>query len=388
MQDRFAWMLVLYLLVVPGCPNGAPPGDDDVAADDDVSSDDDATDGDDDSTISDDDSTSDDDDTTPTNDHDGDGWTVARGDCDDTDASVHPEAEEILCDGVDNDCDDYGILSGAALNGVEYATVPHALSAAMNGDTVYICPGIHTGQLFINDERRLYLTSFSGNRDDTILDGAGLETVVHIGEDNVVDLSHLTIRNGLAEPWVGGDYAGGGVMSFSDSTQVLDCVFVDNRAPQDGAGGAAITVCRTGDSPESVALVVEDCLFEDNETLGDGGGGGAITATTSSQQLSVTLTGSTFTGNRSENQGGALEIYVNNQHGEGGVDLRVDDCAFEGNEAGYTGGAMCVYNWHSFHISGSSFLDNYCGYEGGAISLWNPKAEPSVFEVGDTSVIG
>lgn len=37
-------------------------------------------------------------------DQDGDGWTPARRDCDDTDPSVHPRAEE-LPDGLDQDCD-------------------------------------------------------------------------------------------------------------------------------------------------------------------------------------------------------------------------------------------------------------------------------------------
>ena len=36
---------------------------------------------------------------------DGDGWTVADGDCDDHDDDVHPEAAEV-CDGLDQDCDD------------------------------------------------------------------------------------------------------------------------------------------------------------------------------------------------------------------------------------------------------------------------------------------
>lgn len=41
----------------------------------------------------------------PSRDDDGDGYTELEGDCDDTDQSVHPGADEICDDGRDNDCD-------------------------------------------------------------------------------------------------------------------------------------------------------------------------------------------------------------------------------------------------------------------------------------------
>ncbi len=46
-------------------------------------------------------------DTGPT-DADGDGWTIADGDCDDGNPDVHPGAEEICENGIDDDCDGTG----------------------------------------------------------------------------------------------------------------------------------------------------------------------------------------------------------------------------------------------------------------------------------------
>ena len=41
----------------------------------------------------------------PVTDNDEDGWAAEDGDCDDNDASIHPDAEETPGDGVDSNCD-------------------------------------------------------------------------------------------------------------------------------------------------------------------------------------------------------------------------------------------------------------------------------------------
>ena len=84
LRSRFFITMVAVCLLCSGCPDEVPADDDDTTGDDDVA---------------------DDDDTTSTgHDADGDGWTPADGDCDDSDAEIHPGADE-GCNGVDNDCD-------------------------------------------------------------------------------------------------------------------------------------------------------------------------------------------------------------------------------------------------------------------------------------------
>ena len=387
MHNLSIGMILSVLLHILGCPSEHHPTDDDSTASDDDStaSDDDTTASDDDTTASDDDSSGDDD-ATPTDDQDGDGWTVLQGDCDDSDASVHPGAEEVPCDAVDNDCDGYGVLSGAVLDGVEYATAAHALDDAADGETIYICPGVHIGQLYVNDERSLTLTSYSGSRDDTILDGAGKQSVIYIGEDNEVTLSHLTIRNGMAEPWIGGDHAGGGVMSLGVSTQIFDCAFVDNQAPQQSASGAAVAAYRwTSLGADPVSLLIDGCHFENNLAPADGALGGGVYVHTDQQELTMTLSGTTFVGNHAGYAGGAVHMTAGGLHGPNSGELQIDSCSFEGNWAGYGGGALMLQYWSSLHISNSSFVDNRSDWEGGAISAHNPKLEPSSLEVNDAT---
>lgn len=384
MRSSPRYLLILLVALPLGCPDGEPEPDDDLVADDDASADDDSTDGDDDVSPSDDDSQTDDD-TTPTDDLDGDGWTVDQGDCDDHDPSIHPGAEEVLCDSLDNDCDGYGVLSGAVVDSVEYATVPMAVDAASDGGTVYVCPGVHTDQIHVNDDRALTISSYTGNRDDTILDGGGLQTVIYVDHENTLTLSHLTIRNGRAQPWISGAPAGGGLMSLAASTRVEDCAFVDNVVADPGGMGAGICVRRwTFSDPVDVEVVIEGCHFENNRAEADGGVGGALAVGALYVDYLVTLSASSFVDNHSDGSGGA--IWINGDHlpeGPHSAGLSVDACSFEDNTSGYGGGGIHLDDFRSLEVVDCSFAGNAADL-GGALHASSARVEATPIQISDS----
>jgi hypothetical protein len=140
---------IIALLFTMGCPHTDP--DDDANDDDQTEPDDDTSD--DDSAADDDDSAADDDDSGTPGDHDGDGWTIFDGDCDDWNPEVNPGAAEIPCDDLDNDCDGQGgSLAMALVGDAEHATFADAITVAQDGDTIRICPGTWFEQIEVADD--------------------------------------------------------------------------------------------------------------------------------------------------------------------------------------------------------------------------------------------
>ena len=160
-----------------------------------------------------------------------------------------------------------------------------------------------------------------------VLDGEGSHTIVRFENGDIsrggrVVFQGLTFRNGFSSS----EILGGAVSVIAAEATFLDCLFEDNVASPPTTGGGAARV-----ADGSVATFV-DCTFNDNSARTRGGALEVIFAT-------AYVARSRFEGNRvnlpgheSISPGGAIYLLDSK--------LRVYDTHFEGNQAGWTGGAI------------------------------------------------
>jgi predicted outer membrane repeat protein len=158
-----------------------------------------------------------------------------------------------------------GYLSGEILNvPSDYPTINTAISAANEGDTVLVQPGIYYEQLVIGYKpitvSSLYLTTNDTSYiSQTILDGNQASTVVTFifPCDTSVIVNGFTIVNGNGnESWVDG----GGICCYWESSPKLQNLVIKNNKAKNGGG----IYCGYYSNP-----VIRDVTIIDNFTTGN-----------------------------------------------------------------------------------------------------------------------
>ena len=341
---------------------------------------------DDDDTSADDDVTMCDDDTDDPDDADGDGWTVIDGDCDDGDPAVHPGADDVPCDGVDQDCNG---AQGAYVGDAPFTTIQSAIDSAVDGDTVAICPGTNYERIAVSLQDNLHLTSWSGDAEGTVLDGGGRGPILTVGDlVDEIRIDRLTFRNAVIIDSEVRD--GGAIHSNATSLTIEDCVFCENQADDDGGAiyhsgsvakitGSSFSSNHTGNGGYGGAIAfdgdhgayeVRDTVFSANTAGQDGGG------LHSHGEHSIELESTSFLGNVAEYAGGAVALETS-----GLTFVSIVNSTLESNTAGYEGGGISFYVAPSTSmevvIGSTIFLDNYASYEGGAVSWGGSGASGS-----------
>ena len=356
------------------------------------------------------------------------------GDCDDTDADVHPGADDPVCDGEDHDCDGRGEQVYSA-DGDRYASLDEALLDVDDGADLTICPGTHPTRAVLDRPISVTIRGETGDRDEVVLDGQGIGTILYVGTGASVALADITLTDGRGERWVDTDE--GGALAIYESDVALDNVVVEwNLASRgggivmyqdmDGLGTPASLTMRDSElgyntslysgaglyvrgGAAEVTIDIADSGLNGNRALS--GSGGAI-ALSSGGPVALTATDSIFTLNWADRTGGAISTDDDgdvsltlesgwfrkntaeadggslNLRGQGHLTLVMSDLHFEGNLAYHNGGVMQIDRRGSFtaDISDSTFEENEAWLGNGGALRFQPYEGTSSVVLSDVEL--
>ncbi len=270
------------------------------------------------------------------------GFTSSRGDCDDTDPSVHPGADDPTGDGIDSDCGGAdGPQPHVGLGTGSLDTIQAAIDAAVDGDIVWIGPGTYQEHDISLLGKAITLISTAGP-ENTVVDaqGVGRGFLFNTKESADCHLKGFTITGGMAT-------YGGGIRGYKSSPTLEELILTRNSASTSGGGFNF-----AGGAP-----TLRDVLVEANDAPTNVGGGGFANSSTS-----LVLERVVFKNNSSRWGGGGF--YGKN------ITIAFQDVVFEGNESWIDGkdlvfGGGLYLEAVSGEISGGHFEDNLAG-RGGA----------------------
>ncbi|MEZ4647997.1 MAG: FlgD immunoglobulin-like domain containing protein [Candidatus Eisenbacteria bacterium] len=241
----------------------------------------------------------------------------------------------------------------------DFPTIQDALSAAAPTSVIELEDGVYSGpgnrDLQFN-YTAFTLRSISGDPERCVIDCGGTPAEHHRGVrfdpgTRPSRIEGIGFRNGFSGRQLGiaTNRQGGAIRVGGGQLTISNCVFED--CGTDRTGGAI--------GGEGFPLVIEDCAFRRNHAVE-----GAAGALDISGASTLVLRRTEFTDNWVEQPlngldvGGAMRMVQGN--------LTMEDCLFQGNEAG-RGGAVYLLLTHA-NLSGTTWRENRGG-AGGALHM-------------------
>ena len=226
--------------------------------------------------------------------------------------------------------------------------------------------GSNGGAIAINSGGNAIITHSIFVYNSADVGGAVLLDIIE--DDSTIFISHSRFINNTALNGFGGVLYG----DFVRSVTMVECQFIDNSARV----GGAFYVTYSAD------IIISHTNFTNNRAVYDGGVLWATSEFDRQVQLNVNIKGCRFSGNRADNNGGAIKIsggrlsivnssWDHNMAGvDGGVlhtfqtDVMMNEVLFSSNRADVSGGIMYL-NGATTIVNSSIFVYNSCGHNGG-----------------------
>jgi hypothetical protein len=334
------------------------------------------------------------------------GFVDEATDCDDADAAVHPRAAELLCDGIDQDCDgadsDDAVIDASGTIPASFPTFAAALDAASPGDAICVADGTYRENVVI--DVTVHIGSYGGAA-NAILQSAVVDSpVVRVNADDVT-IDGLTVSGGDitasqapgAAVYVTGDrvglyhldvtdnatsFGGGAIDVVANDATVADCTIHDNDTSGvylHGSSSQPLTgiVLRDDDLHDNDAifgggvqadhvdgLVVEGLTLTSN-AAGYYGGGIYLDDCSGASLDHDTYVDNRTTSASGDNGGGGLFVECS----QGNLPVSISGETFTHNTTGAWGGALSLKVCPGAHIDQAVFQNNRATDKGGAISL-------------------
>ena len=185
-----------------------------------------------------------------------DGYVTDNTDCDDTNAGINPGMTEIIGDWIDQNCN--GMIDEIQVPG-HYLTIQEAIDASSDGDTVLVDDGTYGENINFNG-KTITLTSANG-AESTTINGRLKGTVVTFssreGEGTILDGFTITEGSGTL---IDDLYLfGGGIYCIDSSPTIRNCIITNNMIskPDIAPRGGGI-YCK------SSSITLTGCTISDN----------------------------------------------------------------------------------------------------------------------------
>ena len=287
--------------------------------------------------------------------------------------------------------------AGVVGTGTAGSCTEAALDTALagGGNVTFNCGGAHT--ITVTTEKTITANTTIDGGGNITISGGNSTRIFNVQNGADVILRNITITNGNA----GGSNGGGMYVERLSTLTVENSTFSNNT----GYNGGGIATNGWGANDTGVAVTISDSAFNNNVATagaipGGGNGGGGIYLSGGS---AATITDSTFTGNQSVN-GGAIHLLhanlfltdvtftgnvANNTAGGGGGgaiymdgtksmagEVRVNTSTFTGNITNQLGGAIFTYpeGTGSVHIDQSTFDGNVSNNRGMGGAIYHQSA--------------